>query len=108
MKLVALVAVMALVGSGCAMTFQDHGPGRCSSSRLLPRLDVAALGIDAAGAIAGDALRTGSGFRAHTTIGPILLGVSMAAMAANAVSAEHGFRWADGCRGERTTATATR
>jgi hypothetical protein len=106
MKLAAMVAALSVV-SGCAMTFQEHRPDRCTTSRTLPRMDLAFLGVEAGAAIAGDALRSGWGFRAHPTAGPIVIGVALAAGVMQAASAGKGFRWVDECA-QRPAATATR
>ncbi len=99
------------------MTFQEHSPaghpadaGRCTTSRTLPRMDLAFLAGDAALAIAGDAARTGWGIHGHETIGGVVTGVALAAAVVQAASAGKGFRWADECEHAQpaTSATAAR
>lgn len=101
----AMAVVVALVSlTGCALVFQERQPDRCTTSRRLPSVDLALLGVEAGAAIAGDVLRTD----AHPTAGGVLIGIALAAVAVQAVSARAGFQWAEKCAVRQPAANAAK
>ncbi|HEX7839708.1 MAG TPA: hypothetical protein VF469_19670 [Kofleriaceae bacterium] len=113
-----MVAMLAL--SGCAYTFQEHLPTRrvpgqpvdraaCSTSRVLPAVDLGLVGAEALVGAAGVAIHANVGHISnHEDRGNVIAGVGLFAALIQYASADTGFSWAKECRAEQSVATAER